>query len=82
MKQAVNFRLSAQTIHTLYLLEEKMHATKTAIIEVALQAYAKQKLHPHNGLLSFAGMLDNDEANNMLKNIKKSRRNKNKDIFL
>jgi len=82
MKQLVNFRLSPQAVYTLLMLEKKLHTTKTAVVEVALQAYAKQNLAVKNPLLAFAGALDADVAKKMLHDIKTNRRNKSKDISL
>ena len=76
MKQAVNFRLSQQTMYALSLLEEKLHASKTRVVEIALQAYAKQKLPLKNTLLAYAGVLGENEAENLLHHIKTNRRNK------
>lgn len=76
MKHAVNFRLSKQAITTLSLLEKKMHTSKTDIIERALQSYAKKKIANQDTLMRYAGMLNQQEADDMLENIKSSRRNK------
>ena len=73
MKQAVNFRLSRQSIATLAMLEKKLHTSKTAIIEQALQNYAKKKIANQDTLMSYAGILSEHEADDMLHIIKSSR---------
>ncbi len=82
MKQPINFRLSLQAIQTFSLLERELHATKTAVVEVALQAYAQRKLSARNPLLAYAGSLDDADAKSMLHHIKTSRHNKEKNLFL
>lgn len=52
MKQVVNFRLSNRAISTLSMLEDKTHNSKTAIIEKALQLYAKKILYPQSKIAS------------------------------
>lgn len=76
MKKAVNFRLSEQAIAILLLLENKMHTTKTAILESALLEYAKEKTISQNTLMHYAGMLSHQDGDDMLKNIKSRRRKK------
>jgi predicted transcriptional regulator len=82
IKHAMNFRLNQQAINILVLLEKKLHTTKTAVIEAALQDFAKRKLAKQNELLSFAGLLKDDEAKDMLQHIRGNRHNKSKDIEL
>lgn len=77
MKQAVNFRLSNKAITTLSFLEERLHTSKTAIIENAIQVYAKSKELSKNPLIKYAGILSEDEGHAILKTIKDSRHNKN-----
>ena len=75
-KKSANFRLSHQTLVILTLLEEKLHTSKTAVVEKALQYYANQKLKSNNALMQFAGILSSAESDNMLLIIKNDRRNK------
>ncbi len=82
MKQVVNFRLSHQAITALSMLEDKMHTSKTAIIEEALQLYAKKVLFPRGEIFDFAGILNDEEADLLLKNIQSSKVNKDIDIDL
>lgn len=76
MKQVVNFRLSSHAISTLSILERELHASKTAIVEKALQFYAKKKLSYKNLLLEYAGILDENEASLMLAAIESNKHNK------
>jgi len=76
MKQVVNFRLSTSATTTLSILEKKLHTSKTAIVEQALQSYAKKKLLNQKGLLEYAGILGAQEADSMLLIIESSKHNK------
>lgn len=58
MKRVVNFRLSEQAVHVLLELEKKLHHSKTAIVENALQMYAKKELGKQATILKFAGSLN------------------------
>ena len=82
MKHVVNFRLTSQAINTLSILEKKLHTSKTAIVEKALQNYAKKELLSHNPLLAYAGTLDGKEASTMLDSITSSKYNKNLEVDL
>ena len=76
MKQAVNFRLDHQAILALSLLEKQLQASKTDIVEQAIKLYAKKTLPKKNTLIQYAGSMSHEEAESMLKQIKKSKRNK------
>ena len=76
MKQAVNFRLSNQSLAALSILEEKLHISRTAIIEEAVKAYAKSKITNKNPLLAFAGVLNKQQAEDMLHIIKANKHDK------
>lgn len=82
MKHPVNFRLSQRALTALVLLEKKLHASKTAVIEESLQFYAAKKLKSRSVIMKFAGALSEKSSDKMLKVIKKSRRNKNIKIAL
>ena len=82
MKQAVNFRLSNKAIATLSLLEGVLHTSKTAIIENAIQVYAKFSSVSKNPLVKYAGILSEDESDSMLEDIKGARHNKELKIKL
>lgn len=76
-KRPANFRLSHQAMLILIRLEEKLHTSKTAVVEKALEYYADQKLKLRNNLMRYAGILSEKESNTMLSIIKNDRRNKN-----
>jgi len=82
MKQAMNFRLSNQVISILSMLEQETHSSKTAIVEKALQYYAKKKLANQNNILQYAGILGDKEADAMLALIQSNKHNKNVDFDL
>jgi len=82
MKQAINFRLSNQALNTIIFLVKKLHCSKTAVIESALQLYAKKEISKQNEFLKYAGILNSEDADSMLKIIKSSKKNKNQDIEL
>lgn len=82
MKQVVNFRLSNRAITALSMLEDKMHISKTAVIEEALQLYAKKVLRPQGEIFEFAGILSDKEADSILEAIESSKTNKDIDIDL
>ena len=75
-KKPINFRLTHQALLVLALLEKKLHTSKTAVIEKALQFYADQKLKYDNPLMQYAGMLSDHESDEMLVAIKRDRKNK------
>ncbi len=76
MKQAAHFRLSNKAISALLMLEEKMHTSKTAVVEKALLDLAKKELLQKNNLLAFAGSLKTKAADEMLSAIKSQKHNK------
>lgn len=76
MKQVVNFRLSKQAINVLGVLEKKLHYSKTAIVEKALQLYAKKEFAKQAAILKYAGSLNKQDAEGMLVSIRESKHNK------
>ena len=82
MKQVVNFRLNHQAIIALSMLEKKLHTSKTAIIEQALQFYAKKELAGQKSILPYAGILNEQDATLMLETIQSSKHNKDLEIDL
>lgn len=76
MKRAINFRFDNQTITTLALLEERLHASRTSIVEEAIAHYAREKLKQRAQYMKYAGSLSEEEGEAMLKDIKASRKNK------
>ncbi|EKD77042.1 MAG: hypothetical protein ACD_42C00498G0011 [uncultured bacterium] len=75
-KKPINFRLKQQTLLILSLLEKKLHTSKTAVVEKALEYYASQKLKHYNPIMQFAGIFSDAESDEMLSVIKCDRRNK------
>lgn len=75
-KKPANFRLSHQAMLILVRLEEKLHTSKTEVVEKALQYYANQQLKLNNTLMRFAGIFSEKESDEMLSIIKDDRRNK------
>lgn len=83
MKQAINFRLSKQAITVLSLLAESLELSKTEILERALQSYFElHNAEQHSPLMAFAGILSNEDADDMLKSIYNSRIDTDKEIDL
>ena len=83
MKQAVNFRLTQQSILTLSTLANKLNMTRTEIIERALMRYYQRKLKQKpSPLLSLAGSINDDDSKSMLKSIKQDKINKTDDTKL
>ena len=76
MKQAVNFRLNKSTIHALRMLEQKFHCSKTAIVEKALESYAKRELTKQQLIMEYAGLLKASNADELLASIKENKHNK------
>lgn len=75
-KKPINFRLKQQTLLILSLLEKKLHTSKTAVVEKALECYANQKLKYVNPFMRHVGIFSDEDADIMLSTIKKSRVNK------
>ena len=82
MKQPVNFRLSQHALLVLNMLEKKLHVSRTAVIEESLQFYAERKFKSQLVIMRFVGTLSDEASSNILKIIKKGRRNKNIKINL
>ncbi len=83
MKQAINFRLSKHSITVLSLLSESLELSKTEIVERALQHYLDtQSAEEHSPLMAFAGILSDDDADDMLDAIYSNRINTDKEIDL
>lgn len=76
MKQAMNFRLDTEVVTVLTVLEEKLHTSKTRIVEEAVRLYAKKKLPVKNSLLKYAGSINDEDAAEMLKVIRHTKHNK------
>lgn len=75
-KRPMNFRLRHQVLIILARLEKKLHKSKTAVVETALEYYANQKLKLDNPIMRFAGVFSAQESEDMLSVIKSDRVNK------
>ncbi len=82
MKRAVNLRLEESMILTLNQLADELNTTKTDIVEKAIKLFSKNKQKKQNDLLEFAGILKNNEANNLLENIKNDKNSKDFELSL
>ena len=82
MKRAVNLRLEESMILTLNQLANELNTTKTEVIEKALQQFCKTKQQEQNSLLEFAGILKNNEANNLLDDIQNNKNSKDYELNL
>jgi hypothetical protein len=76
MRKAVNFRLNTQIRHILSTLEQHLCLSKTAIVEDAVQSYAKHMLQQYHPLLECVGSLENEDAKTMLNAIQSTKHNK------
>jgi len=82
MKRAVNLRLEESIILTLNQLANELNTTKTEVIEKALKLFAKKNKQKQNDLLQFAGILKNNEANNLLRDIQNNKNSKEFELNL
>ena len=51
MRKAISFRFKKNTLITLARLEQRLHTTKTDVVEQALTFYADKKLKSDNPLM-------------------------------
>lgn len=72
MKQTINFRMNPESIAILSILAKSLHQSKTAVVEHALHDYAQQKKQI-SPFLQFAGLLNEDDADEMLTVIQSSK---------
>jgi len=82
MKRAVNIRLDEQIIYILNQLTQELQATKTEIIERAIELFRKENQIKQNNLLQFAGSLKSSEADKMLQDIQESKNSKDFELKL
>ena len=82
MKRAVNLRLEESIILTLNQLANELNTSKTEVIEKALKLFSKTKQKEQNNLLQFAGILKNNEANNLFDIIQSDKNNKDFELNL
>jgi len=76
MKQLVNFRFDPRVISSLNALEEELHYSKTRIVEEAILYFAAKKQIHRSGLFSLAGCLSEEDGDDLLDSIKKSKNRK------
>jgi len=82
MKRAVNIRLDEQIIYILNQLTQELRATKTEVIERAIELFRKENQIKQNNLLQFAGSLKSSEADKMLQSIQESKNSKDFELGL
>jgi len=82
MKRAVNIRLDEQIIYILNQLTQELQATKTEVIERAIELFRKENQIKQNNLLQFAGSLKSSEADKMLQDIQESKNSKDFELKL
>jgi len=82
MKRAVNIRLDEQIIYILNQLTQELQATKTEVIERAIELFRKENQIKQNNLLQFAGSLKSYEADKMLQGIQESKNSKDFELGL
>jgi len=82
MKRAVNIRLDEQIIYILNQLTQELRATKTEVIERAIELFRKENQIKQNNLLQFAGLLKSSEADRMLQSIQESKNSKDFELGL
>jgi hypothetical protein len=76
-----NLALDNKVLTTISTLAERLKTTKEDIVKKAVENYEK-KLNKQNPLMSFAGILDEEEADNILSSIYNNRQNKDQENFL
>ncbi|RBQ31612.1 hypothetical protein CRU92_05200 [Arcobacter sp. FW59] len=76
MKKIVNVRLDENILITLEKLSKELNTTKTDIIEKSIKFFSKQKNQKQDNLLKFAGILEDKQAEEMLKSISNSKNSK------
>jgi DNA-binding protein Fis len=76
-----NLVLDNKVLTTISTLAERLKTTKEDIVKKAVENYEK-KLNKKNPLMSFAGILVEEEADNILSAIYNNRQNKDQENFL
>ena len=66
----------------IYFIGGVINTTKTDVIEKALKLFSTTKQKEKNNLLQFAGILNNNEANNFIDIIQNDKNNKNFELKL
>lgn len=76
-----NLVLDNKLLSTISSLAERMKTTREDVIKMAVNSYAK-KINEKNRLMQFAGILEDDEADEMLNTIYENRHNKEKELHV
>jgi len=76
MKKSVNMRLDENIIILVESLSKEFNTTKTDIVQSAIKLFYKQKKREKNRLIKYAGILDNKEADKIIKSIKDNKSSK------
>ena len=76
-----NLVVDNKVLTTISALADRLKTTKEDIVKKAVENYEK-KLNKKNPLMSFAGILDEEEADNILSTIYNNRQNKDQENFL
>jgi 6-pyruvoyl-tetrahydropterin synthase len=71
-----NLVLDNKILNTISSLAKQLKTTKEDIVKKAVNNYAK-KINQKNRLMEFAGILEEEEADEILSTIYNNRRNKN-----
>jgi len=76
-----NLVLDNKLLSTISSLAERMKTTREDVVKMAVNSYAKG-INEKNRLMQFAGILEDDEADEMLKTIYETRHNKEMELQL
>lgn len=74
-----NLVLDNKLLSTISSLAKRMKTTREDVVKMAVNSYAK-KISEKNRLMQFAGILEDDEADEMLKTIYDNRHNKEMEL--
>ncbi len=74
-----NLVLDNNLLSTISSLAERMKTTREDVVKMAVNSYAK-KVSEKNQLMQFAGILEDNEADEMLKTIYDNRQNKETEL--
>ncbi len=74
-----NLVFDNKLLSTISSLAERMKTTKEDVVKIAVNSYAK-KINEKNRLMQFAGILEENEADEMLKTIYENRHNKEMEV--
>ena len=70
-----NIALDNKILATISILAKRLKTTKEEIVAKAIDSYV-ERLNPKNRLMKFAGILNEEEADQILNTIHNSRQNK------